>query len=174
MPRSGRKFLKERDFGSSSRRTFLGCRVPNAWDGLTKYLRAKSFTDQELITGGLAVAGAWAIRPVSCGRFSGRSATCPARLPGGAGTCGGKRERERDDEGPGYPTPRTPLYKKSQVLYGVISLCKRFPERASRSDVGVARCHGRSFVRRRDCRGHLWHRLRVDTSRFCVTVDGPG
>ena len=44
------------DFDQAAAEHFGVGYAPNAWDGLTKYLRAKNFTDQELITGGLAVA----------------------------------------------------------------------------------------------------------------------
>ena len=53
----GRRFLKERDFDQAAAEHFGVGYAPNAWDGLTNHLRAKNFTDQELITGGLEVAG---------------------------------------------------------------------------------------------------------------------
>ena len=111
----GRRFLKERDFDQAAAEHFGVGYAPNAWDGLTKYLRAKNFTDQELISGGLAVAG----KRGPYDRFRGRL-LWPIRDLSGEVVGFGARKLRDDDEGPKYlNTPETPLYKKSQVLYGV-------------------------------------------------------
>jgi DNA primase len=111
----GRRFLKERDFDQAAAEHFGVGYAPNAWDGLTNHLRAKNFTDQELITGGLAVAG----KRGPYDRFRGRLLWPIRDLSGDVVGFGARKLRE-DDEGPKYlNTPETPLYKKSQVLYGV-------------------------------------------------------
>ncbi len=111
----GRAFLKERDFDQAAAEHFGVGFAPNGWDGLTNHLRAKDFTDQELITGGLAVAG----KRGPYDRFRGRL-LWPIRDLSGDVVGFGARKLRDDDEGPKYlNTPETPLYKKSQVLYGV-------------------------------------------------------
>ncbi|NQU36977.1 MAG: DNA primase, partial [Actinobacteria bacterium] len=111
----GRTFLTEREFDSAAAQHFGVGFAPIGWDGLTKHLRAKGFTDQELTTGGLAVAG----KRGPYDRFRGRLVWPIRDLSGDVVGFGARRLRE-DDEGPKYlNTPETPLYKKSQVLYGV-------------------------------------------------------
>jgi len=111
----GRDFLTERDFDSAAAQRFGVGFAPVGWDGVTKHLRTKGFTDQELTTGGLAVAG----KRGPYDRFRGRLVWPIRDLSGDVVGFGARRLRE-DDEGPKYlNTPETPLYKKSQVLYGV-------------------------------------------------------
>lgn len=111
----GRRFLKERDFDQDAAARFGVGFAPSGWDGLTKYLRAKNFTDEELISGGLAVAG----KRGPYDRFRGRL-LWPIRDLSGEVVGFGARKLREDDDGPKYlNTPETPLYKKSQVLYGV-------------------------------------------------------
>lgn len=111
----GRTFLKERDFDEAAAQRFGVGYAPNAWDGLTKHLRAKNFTDEELVMGGLAVQG----KRGPYDRFRGRL-VWPIRDLSGDVVGFGARKLRDDDEGPKYlNTPETPLYKKSQVLYGV-------------------------------------------------------
>jgi DNA primase len=111
----GRTFLTERDFDSAAAERFGVGFAPVGWDGLTKHLRANGFTDQELTMGGLAVAG----KRGPYDRFRGRLVWPIRDLSGDVVGFGARRLRE-DDEGPKYlNTPETPLYKKSNVLYGV-------------------------------------------------------
>lgn len=113
--RIGRDFLSERDFDREAAARFGVGFAPNGWNGLTDHLRGKGFTDQELILGGLAVAG----KRGAYDRFRGRLVWPIRDLSGDVVGFGARRLRE-DDEGPKYlNTPETPLYRKSQVLYGV-------------------------------------------------------
>jgi len=111
----GRTFLSERDFDQAAAEKFGVGFAPIGWDGLTKHLRGKGFTDQELITGGLAAQGSRG--PYD--RFRGRL-VWPIREASGDVIGFGARKLREDDEGPKYlNSPETPLYKKSHVLYGI-------------------------------------------------------
>jgi DNA primase len=115
--------------------------APVGWDHLTTHLRGRGFTDKELLTGGLAVEG----RRGLYDRFRGRL-VWPIRDLGGEVVGFGARRLLDDDEGPKYlNTPETPLYKKSQVLYGV-DLAKREIARQQRAVIvegytDVMACH---------------------------------
>ncbi len=111
----GRAFLKERGFEREAADHFAVGFAPNGWDGLTNHLRKLGFTDEELITGGLAVKG----QRGPYDRFRGRLVWPIRDLSGDVIGFGARRLRD-DDEGPKYlNTPETPLYRKSHVLYGV-------------------------------------------------------
>lgn len=113
--RIGRDFLSERDFDREAAARFGVGFAPIGWNGLTDHLRGKGFTDQELILGGLSIAG----KRGAYDRFRGRLVWPIRDLSGDVVGFGARRLRE-DDEGPKYlNTPETPLYRKSQVLYGV-------------------------------------------------------
>ncbi|HLU27676.1 MAG TPA: DNA primase [Glycomyces sp.] len=111
-----RRFLSDRGFDREAAATF-GCGyAPDSWDALTKHLRAKGFTAEELTGAGLA-------KPSRSGslidRFR-RRLVWPIRDSSGATIGFGARKLFEDDQGPKYlNTPETPLYKKSQVLYGI-------------------------------------------------------
>src|SRR5690606_20896244 len=114
--RGAREFLAQRGFDRAAAAQY-GCGfAPAAWDALTNHLRQKGFTDQELITAGLS-------RPARSGspidRFRGRLLWPIRDLTGSVIGFGARKLRE-DDEGPKYlNTPETPLYRKSQILYGI-------------------------------------------------------
>ena len=114
--RPAREFLASRGFDRASAERY-GCGyAPQAWDLLTKHLRQRGFTDDELVTGGLA-------RPARSGslidRFRGRL-LWPIRDISGDVIGFGARRLSEDDDGPKYlNTPETPIYKKSHVLYGI-------------------------------------------------------
>lgn len=111
----GRQFLADRQFAKADAAHFGVGYAPQSWDSLTKHLRANGFTDQELVTGGLAVLGSRG--PYD--RFRGRL-MWPIRDLGGDTVGFGARRLHDDDNGPKYlNTPETPLYRKSQVLYGI-------------------------------------------------------
>ncbi len=111
----GRAFLAERGFTLQDAARFDVGFAPIGWDGLTKHLRSSGFNDDELISGGLAVAG----KRGAYDRFRGRLMWPIRDLAGEVIGFGARRLRE-DDEGPKYlNTPETPIYHKSQVLYGV-------------------------------------------------------
>ncbi len=113
---TARQFLTTRGFDRDAAATF-GCGyAPDSWDALSKHLRAKGFTAEELTTAGLA-------KPSRTGslidRFR-RRLLWPIRDSSGSVIGFGARKLFDDDQGPKYlNTPETPLYKKSQVLYGI-------------------------------------------------------
>jgi DNA primase len=112
----GRSFLRERGFDEAAWARFGVGYAPNDWEGLTRQLRAKGFTNEELLAGGLATQGQ---RGTPYDRFRGRLVWPIRDMKGDVIGFGARRLRE-DDQGPKYlNTPETPLYKKSQVLYGV-------------------------------------------------------
>ena len=91
--------------------------APDEWDGLTKHLREMGYTIEELEVGGLSKMGQrgpidkfrnrlmWPIRDIS-GDVVGFGAR--------------KLASDEEDQGPKYlNTSETPIYKKSQVLYGL-------------------------------------------------------
>jgi DNA primase len=111
----GRAFLSERGFDETAWAQFGVGYAPNGWDNTIKHLRGKGFTDAELLAGGIASQGQRG--PID--RFRGRL-VWPIRDRKGDVIGFGARKLREDDNGPKYlNTPETPLYKKSQVLYGV-------------------------------------------------------
>jgi DNA primase len=114
--RKAREFLAQRGFGRDAAEKY-GCGfAPDGWDLLTKHLRQKGFTAEELTTGGLA-------KPARSGslidRFR-RRLLWPIRDLAGDTIGFGARKLFDDDDGPKYlNTPESPLYKKSHVLYGI-------------------------------------------------------
>ncbi|MCU1604643.1 MAG: dnaG, partial [Modestobacter sp.] len=122
-----RQFLAERGFDKQVALDFDCGYAPGGWDALTKHLRAKGFSQGELVTAGLAKESS---RGSLIDRFH-RRLLWPIRDITGDVIGFGARKLMDDDPGPKYlNTPETPLYKKSTVLYGV--------ERAKRD---IARRH---------------------------------
>jgi DNA primase len=114
--RAARQFLAERGFDQEAAVSY-GCGfAPDGWDGLTKHLRGRGFTEAELVTGGLSKESR---RGTLIDRFR-RRLLWPIRDVSGDVIGFGARKLFDDDEGPKYlNTPETPLYKKSTVLYGL-------------------------------------------------------
>lgn len=111
----GRRFLADRGFDQSVADHFGLGYAPRGWDGLTRFLRGKGFTEAELATSGLASQGQRGVYD----RFRGRL-LWPIRDVTGATVGFGARRLHEDDTGPKYlNTPETAVYKKSQVLYGL-------------------------------------------------------
>jgi DNA primase len=137
----GRKFLAERGFDQAAAAHFGVGYSPAGWDHLTRFLRGKGFSDKELTLSGLSQEG----RRGPIDRFRGRL-MWPIRDIGGEVVGFGARRLREDDNGPKYlNTPETPIYKKSQVLYG-IDLAKKDIAKASRAVVvegytDVMACH---------------------------------
>ncbi|MFJ3542326.1 DNA primase [Streptomyces rubiginosohelvolus] len=137
----GRKFLAERGFDQEAATHFRVGYSPAGWDHLTRYLRGKGFSDKELITSGLSQDG----RRGPIDRFRGRLMWPISDTAGDIVGFGARKLRD-DDNGPKYlNTPETPVYKKSQVLYG-IDLAKKDIAKASRAVVvegytDVMACH---------------------------------
>ncbi|MFE3449089.1 DNA primase [Nonomuraea sp. NPDC059194] len=116
----GRRFLSERGFERADAELFGVGYSPNEWEALTRHLLGKGFTAQEIVKGGLAKEG----RRGPIDRFRGRL-IWPIRDATGDVIGFGARKLLDSDDGPKYlNTPESPLYKKSQVLYG-IDLAKR-------------------------------------------------
>ncbi|MFE0643775.1 DNA primase [Streptomyces sp. NPDC058877] len=137
----GRKFLAERGFDQAAAEHFGVGYSPAGWDHLTRFLRGKGFSDKELILSGLSQDG----RRGPIDRFRGRL-MWPIKDVGGEIVGFGARKLREDDNGPKYlNTPETPIYKKSQVLYG-IDLAKKDIAKVSRAVVvegytDVMACH---------------------------------
>jgi DNA primase len=137
----GRQFLDERGFDSAAAAHFGVGYAPNGWEHLVKHLRGRGFTDDELATAGLASRGQHGV----IDRFRGRL-VWPIRDVTGDVVGFGARKLRADDDGPKYlNTPESPLYKKSQVLYG-IDLAKREMAKARQAVVvegytDVMACH---------------------------------
>jgi DNA primase len=114
--RQAREFLAQRGFDRAAAETY-GCGfAPEGWDPLTKHLRARGYTGQELVTAGLS-------REARSGslidRFR-RRLLWPIKELSGDVIGFGARKLFEDDDAPKYlNTPETPIYKKSHVLYGV-------------------------------------------------------
>ncbi|QJS12122.1 DNA primase [Streptomyces argyrophyllae] len=138
---TGRVFLAERGFDQAAAVHFGVGYSPQGWDHLTRYLRGKGFTDKELVLSGLAQEG----RRGPIDRFRGRL-MWPIRDIGGDVVGFGARKLYEADTGPKYlNTPDTPIYRKSQVLYG-IDLAKKEIAKSSRAVVvegytDVMACH---------------------------------
>ncbi|HVT70578.1 MAG TPA: DNA primase, partial [Trebonia sp.] len=118
--RLAQAFLGERGFSLDDAATFGVGYSPAAWDELTRHLRGRGFTDEELTKGGLA-------RRTSRGgvidMFRGRL-MWPVRDLTGETIAFGARKLNPEDEPKYLNTPETQLFKKSTVLYGA-DLAKR-------------------------------------------------
>ncbi|HEY5015598.1 MAG TPA: DNA primase [Streptosporangiaceae bacterium] len=111
---AGRDFLSSRGFEAADAERFGVGYAPAEWDTLTRHLRGRGFTEQELLTGGLASQG----RRGLIDKFRGRLIWPIADLTGDVIAFGARKLRT-DDDGPKYlNTPETPLFKKSSVMYG--------------------------------------------------------
>lgn len=113
----GRDLLTQRGFDKAACIRFGVGFAPDEWDALTKHLRAMDFTIDELESAGLSKMGQRG--PID--RFRNRL-TWPIRDISGDVVGFGARKLASDDQdqGPKYlNTPETPIYKKSQVLYGL-------------------------------------------------------
>jgi len=113
----GRDLLTKRGFDKAACIQFGVGFAPDEWDALTKHLRAMGYTIDELETAGLSKMGQRG--PID--RFRNRL-TWPIRDISGdvVGFGARKLASDTEDQGPKYlNTPETPVYKKSQVLYGL-------------------------------------------------------
>ncbi len=126
-----REFLAERGFDQAAANTF-GCGyAPAGWDNLTKNLLGRGFELQELIKSGLVKEG----RSGPIDRFH-RRLLWPIKDIGGEVVGFGARRLFDDDQiqAKYLNTSESPIYKKSQVLFG-LDVAKR--EIAKRHQVVV-------------------------------------
>lgn len=126
-----RDFLAERGFDAAAA-THFGCGyAPDGWDVLTKALLDKGFTAAELTKAGLSRMGQRG--PID--QFH-RRLTWAIRDAAGDVVGFGARRLYDDDRSPAkyLNTPETPLYRKSQVLFG-LDLAKRDIARQRRAVV---------------------------------------
>lgn len=136
-----RQFLGERGFDQSAAETFGIGFAPRDGEALFKHLRQKAFSQEELVTGGLVAVGRSAYD-----RFRGRL-LWPIRDASGDTIGFGARRIFDDDriDAKYLNTSETPIYKKSQVLYG-IDLARRDIARSSQAVIvegytDVMACH---------------------------------
>ncbi|HEU5266331.1 MAG TPA: DNA primase, partial [Jatrophihabitans sp.] len=138
-----REFLQSRGFESIVAERY-GCGfAPSTWDALTRHLLGKGFTPEELTLAGLSREGG---RGGLIDRFH-RRLLWPIRDVGGDVVGFGARRLFDDDrvEAKYLNTPETPIYKKSQLLYGA-DLAKRDIARQHRAVIvegytDVMACH---------------------------------
>ncbi len=112
-----RDFLTQRGFSSLDAAKY-GCGfAPSGWDSLTRHLLARKYSAQELVLAGLSKEGG---RSGLIDRFH-RRLLWPIREVNGDVVGFGARRLFDDDriEAKYLNTPETPIYKKSQLLYGV-------------------------------------------------------
>jgi DNA primase len=110
---AARQFLASRGFGRGAAEQFGVGFAPRGGRVLAAHLRGRGFTEQELVTGGLVRNGGY--------DFFQSRLLWPIRDSGKQVIGFGARRLFDDDRMPAkyLNTPETPLYKKSQVLYGL-------------------------------------------------------
>jgi DNA primase len=112
----GRRFLDERGFDPDAAALFGVGYAPKGWDVLTTHLRGRGFSNEELVTGGLAREGQRGL----IDRFMGRLVWPLRDITGDVVGFGARRLYDDDRiEAKYLNTPESPIYKKSQVLYGI-------------------------------------------------------
>lgn len=136
-----RQFLDSRGFDADAAERFGVGFSPRGGEDLYRHLRQLGFTDDEVVTAGLVGRGRGLYD-----RFRGRL-MWPIRDSSGDTIGFGARRIFDDDriEAKYLNTPETPIYKKSQVLYG-IDLARREIARSSQAVIvegytDVMACH---------------------------------
>ncbi|MBI4570712.1 MAG: DNA primase [Chloroflexi bacterium] len=113
-----RAYLAGRGLDAETVESFQLGYSPDAWDALKSHLTERGFTDMELLSAGLLVEG----ERGGYDRFRGRL-MFPIRDDRGRAAGFGARELEpAAGQGPGAKyinTPKTPLFDKSSLLYGL-------------------------------------------------------
>jgi DNA primase len=138
----GRTFLQERGFDQDAAAMFGVGFAPRTGDALLTHLREKGFSDTEVVTAGLVARNDRG--PYD--RFRGRLLWPIRELSGDVVGFGARRLFDDDRVEAKYlNTPETPIYKKSQLLYGV-DLARREIARSSQAVVvegytDVMACH---------------------------------
>ncbi len=114
--RIGRDFLRERGFDSAAATLFGVGFAPRGGEALSRHLRSKGFTDEELMLGGLSGRGSRGLYD----RFRGRLVWPIRDITGDTVGFGARRLFDDDRIAAKYlNTSETPIYKKSTVLYGL-------------------------------------------------------
>ncbi len=136
-----RQFLSDRGFDAAAAETFGVGYSPRDGEVLYRHLRQRGFSDDEVVAAGLVAVGR---SPYD--RFRGRL-MWPIREASGDTIGFGARRIHDDDriEAKYLNTSETPIYKKSQVLYG-IDLARKEMGRTSQAVVvegytDVMACH---------------------------------
>ena len=114
----GRDFLNGRGFDRSAADLFGVGYAPDEWDALYKHLTGLGYTDTELNTAGLIKEGS---RGGFIDRYRNRLLWPVKDISGDVVGFGARKLASDDkDQGPKYlNTSEAPLYKKSQLLYGL-------------------------------------------------------
>ncbi|HEV7742648.1 MAG TPA: DNA primase [Pseudolysinimonas sp.] len=114
----GRDFLGARGFDAAAADQFGIGFAPKSFNALGDALKAQGFTELELTTAGLLSTGD---RGNNYDRFRGRLIWPIRDITGQTVGFGARKLLDDDqDKGPKYlNTPETPIYHKSQVLYGL-------------------------------------------------------
>lgn len=112
----GMNYLTERGFTDDDMDTFGVGYAPEGFDTLLNHLKEKGFTAEEILLAGLAAQND---NGKIYDRFRGRL-MWPIKEVSGDIIGFGARRLADDDKGPKWlNTPETPLYHKSDVLYGI-------------------------------------------------------
>ena len=138
---AARQFLSDRGFDQAAAELFGVGFAPRDGEALARLLRQKGFSQDEMVTSGLVAVGRSAYD-----RFRGRL-LWPIRESNGDTIGFGARRLFDDDriEAKYLNTSETPIYKKSQVLYG-LDLARREISRSSQAVIvegytDVMACH---------------------------------
>jgi len=114
--RVGRDFLRERGFDGDAAKRFGVGFAPRGGEELSRHLRAKGFTEEELVLGGLSGRGSRGVYD----RFRGRLVWPIRDITGDTVGFGARRLFDDDRIAAKYlNTAETPIYRKSTVLYGL-------------------------------------------------------
>jgi len=114
--RAGRDFMRRRGFDGNAAKLFAVGFAPRGGEELTRHLRAKGFTDDEIVAGGLAGRGSRGLYD----RFRGRLVWPIRDITGDCVGFGARRLFDDDRiEAKYLNTSETVIYKKSTVLYGL-------------------------------------------------------
>ncbi|WP_313408340.1 DNA primase [Aeromicrobium sp.] len=112
----GRRLVTDRGFDQAAAELFQMGWAPKSGQALTAHLRGMGFTEQELVVGGLARKSARGLFDAFQGRL-----LWPIKEISGEVIGFGARRMFDDDfmSGKYVNTSETPIYKKTQVLYGI-------------------------------------------------------
>ncbi len=114
--RAGRDFMRARGFDGAVAKHFGVGFAPRGGDQLVRHLRGKGFSDDDLVTSGLAGRGTRGLYD----RFRGRLVWPIRDITGDTVGFGARRLFDDDRiEAKYLNTSETPIYKKSTVLYGL-------------------------------------------------------